>query len=251
VSRLDDVNEFIRQSRTCRAADDLRGVMEPITRDMGFSAYALFQHVKTFSWKKKNLLAISNFSRNWIDEFFEKRMSADDPVHLASYRTSIGFRFDEIPRLIEITERRRRVLDAGRREGITDGFCVPSHIPGETNGTCTFVVHNGVRLPEDNLPMAQLIGAFAYEAGRRIQLAGEDLVSGPSREPMTPRQLECIVLIARGKTDWEISRILGIQEQTVTEHLNEARRRCRVSRRTELVVAALYQGDVTFKDIFN
>jgi LuxR family transcriptional regulator, quorum-sensing system regulator CciR len=250
VSRLSDVNEFISQSRTCRVADDLRAVMEPVTREMGFEAYALYQHVKRFDWQKSNLLAISNFSRDWLDEFFRNKMSAQDPVHLASYRTSVGFRFDEIPRLVRITDRQKSVLEAGRREGITDGFCVPAHIPGETNGTCTFVVHGGKPLPADNLPMAQLVGAFAYEAARQIQLSGAPLV-GPPPERLTTRQIECIVLIARGKTDWEISQILGLHEQTVTEHLNEARRRCGVARRTELVVRALYAGDLTFKDILH
>ena len=250
MSRLSDVNEFISRSRACRVADDLRAVMEPVTREMGFDAYALYQHVKRFDWGKRNLLAISNFSRAWLDEFFEHEMSADDPVHLASYRTSVGFRFDEIPRLVRLTDRHQRVLAAGRKAGISDGFCVPAHIPGETNGTCTFVVHAGRTLPADNLPMAQLVGAFAYEAARQIQLSGADLVR-PAGERLTTRQIECIVLIARGKTDWEISQILGIHEQTVTEHLNEARRRCGVARRTELVVRALYEGDVTFKDILH
>jgi LuxR family transcriptional regulator, quorum-sensing system regulator CciR len=251
VSRLSDVNEFILASRGSRSADDLRALLDPITREMHFHSYALFQHVKHFSWRKKKLLAISNFSRNWIDYFFAHKMTADDPVHLASHRTAVGFRFDEIPGLIHITERQKSVMEAGRKEGITDGFCVPIHIPGETNGTCTFIVREGTPLPVDNLPMAQLVGSFAYEAARQIQLSGGGILRRPDGQRLTTRQLECIVLIGRGKTDWEISRILGLHEQTVTQHLNEARNRCGVSRRTELVVHTLYHGDLTFSDILN
>jgi hypothetical protein len=38
LSRLGDVNQFITASRSARSADDLRALMAPITRDMGFHA---------------------------------------------------------------------------------------------------------------------------------------------------------------------------------------------------------------------
>jgi hypothetical protein len=89
--------------------------MEPITRDMGFDCYALFQHVKHFSWRQKKLLAISNYPRSWLEYFFENKLSADDPIHLASYRTGVGFAFDQIPALIEITDRQRRIIEESKR----------------------------------------------------------------------------------------------------------------------------------------
>jgi len=250
VSRLADVNQFIAASRAARTADDLRGLMEGITREMGFDCYALFQHVKHFSWKKKRQLAISNFSRAWLEHFFSQRMHAYDPVLLASNRTAVGFRFDEISRLIDLNGRQRELLANARSAGIADGFCVPIHVPGETNGICSFVVRDGETLPVDNLPMAQLVGCFAYEAGRQLMLTSGEIVRR-ARRPLTNRQLECIVFVARGKTDWEIAQILGVKEDTVTEHLDDARRRCGVSRRTELVVDTLYNGELTFNDILH
>lgn len=249
MSRLGDVNQFIAASRTARNADDLRALMGPITREMGFHSYALFQHVKHFSWKQKKALAISNFPRSWLEYFFENKFSTHDPIHLASYRTSVGFRFDQIPSLIPITDRQQKIMEASRLAGLTDGFCVPAHIPGETNGTCTFVVEDGAPLPIENLPMAQLVGSFAYEAARQLIMKGEKVVR--AGEALTTRQLECIILVGKGKTDWEIGHVLGIREDTVKEHLEEARRRCGVSRRAELPIHALYRGSVSFNDIMN
>jgi LuxR family quorum-sensing system transcriptional regulator CciR len=251
LSRLGDVNQFITASRAARSADDLRALMEPITSDMGFDCYALFQHVKHFSWRQKKLLAISNYPMSWLEYFFENKLSADDPIHLASYRTGVGFAFAQIPALIEITDRQMRIMEESKRAGLTDGFCVPAHIPGETNGTCTFAMRNGAELPTENLSMAQLVGSFAYEAARQLLMRGEKLVRAPAPDALTTRQLECIILVGKGKTDWEIARVLGIKEDTVTEHLHEARRRCGVSRRAELPVHALYRGDLSFGDMIN
>jgi LuxR family quorum-sensing system transcriptional regulator CciR len=97
--------------------------------------------------------------------------------------------------------------------------------------------------------MAQLVGSFAYEAARQLILRGEKLVAAP--QTLTCRQLECIVLVGKGKTDWEIGHVLGIREDTVKEHLEEARRRCGVSRRAELPIHALYRGSLSFSDIMN
>lgn len=250
MSRLNDVNAFIEGSRRCRTADDLRRLMESITAEMGFSSYALFQHVRHFSWENKKQLAISNYSRSWLNYFFERKLTTEDPVLMASYRTSVGFRFRDIPSLIALNDRQRSIIEAGRLEGIGDGYCVPAHVPGETNGICTFVVRDESLLPEQNLPMAQLVGSFAYESARQIQLA-TCKTPNLARRKLTTRQLECVVLIARGKTDWEIAQILGLHEQTVTDHVNAARAKCGVSRRTELVVHALYNGDLTFNDVLN
>ena len=68
---------------------------------------------------------------------------------------------------------------------------------------------------------------------------------------LTARQLECVRLVGRGKTDWEISQLLGITEGTVTSHINEARRRYGVSRRAELPVHALFRGDLEFSDLID
>jgi LuxR family quorum-sensing system transcriptional regulator CciR len=130
--------------------------MEPITRDMGFDCYALFQHVKHFSWRQKKLLAISNYPRSWLEYFFENKLSADDPIHLASYRTGVGFAFDQIPALIEITDRQRRIIEESKRAASPTASVSQAAHPGETNGTCTFAMRNGAELPTENLSMASL-----------------------------------------------------------------------------------------------
>jgi LuxR family quorum-sensing system transcriptional regulator CciR len=68
--------------------------------------------------------------------------------------------------------------------------------------------------------------------------------------PLTERQRECLVWVARGKTDWEIARILGVAHHTVVMHLKHARERYGGSKRTSLVAQALYDTSISFPDIF-
>ena len=169
-----------------------------------------------------------------------------DPVHRASSMTCVGFPWSQLDEMIALTPNDRRILDLARREGIGDGFTVPAHVPGEAHGSCSFAAEAGRPLREEHLPMAQLVGAFAFEAARRIRRLREPVSPLPR---LTDRQRECVMWAARGKSDWEISQILGVSHETVIQHLKQARERYGVGKRTLLAVHALFDGTIAFIDV--
>lgn len=65
--------------------------------------------------------------------------------------------------------------------------------------------------------------------------------------PLSPRQVECIALVAQGKSDWEIGQILGLSRDTVHEYVESARRRYGVRRRTQLVLRAVRDGHLNME----
>ena len=67
---------------------------------------------------------------------------------------------------------------------------------------------------------------------------------------MTDRQRDCVMWAARGKGDWEISRILEVSEETVARHIKQACARYDVNKRTLLAIRTLFDGTLTFTDIF-
>jgi LuxR family quorum-sensing system transcriptional regulator CciR len=238
---LEDVHAFIGQARTVRSADELRNLMEAITPALGFETYSLFQHVKDWDWRKTEALAISNYPISWLEYFFAKNFNRLDPVLRAARRTALGFQWSEIPRIVPLTNAQLRVLECGRREGIVDGFTVPANIPGEATGSCNFAVGPNRPLPVHNLPMAHLVGSFAYEAARQLWLRQLGIVRAPDSK-LSPRQRDCVVLVAQGKTDWEIAQVLGLKESTVNGYIDEAKVALGVTRRSQMVTRALFDG---------
>jgi LuxR family quorum-sensing system transcriptional regulator CciR len=105
---------------------------------------------------------------------------------------------------ITLTPRDLEVLELATERGIGDGFTVPAHVPGESNGSCSFAAEPGEALREEQLPFAQLAGAFAFEAARR--LSGMRSSGSVPTRPLTDRQRDCVVWASRGKSDWEIAR---------------------------------------------
>ncbi len=59
---------------------------------------------------------------------------------------------------------------------------------------------------------------------------------------LNDREIEVLSWIAEGKSDWEIGSILGISPKTVNYHVENAKRRCRVATRMQLIVMALRNG---------
>lgn len=258
MSQLADVQRFIDESRRVKTPAALDNLLADVTREMGFEYYALIHHVDLSRYNSRldhmsdgNLVALSNYPPAWIEAYITRNIVADDPVLLASHRTSVGFKWEDVPTLIKVTNRHRRITEDTRRAGIADGFTVPAHVPGEANGSCNFAMGLGRPLPEENLPMAHMIGAYAFQAARALVLNAQGMSNYTPRVPLSQRQLECTFLVGRGKTDWEIAKILGISEETVKRHLKDAREHYDVPKRVQLVIRAVFDGQIALSDLLS
>jgi LuxR family quorum-sensing system transcriptional regulator CciR len=243
---FDRIDAFVRDVSEVETEAELAELMAEISRELGFAYFALTHHVDVRR-APGPAIRLANYPADWVDYFDDHQLGPSDPVHRASQLTSVGFSWSKLTSLIELTPRDHQILDLATRRGIGDGFTIPAHVPGESNGSCSFAAEAGRTLSEEHLPLAQLAGAFAFEAARRIwQLRHSGLLPPPQ---LTDRQRDCVVWTARGKSDWEIARILGLSHETVTEYLKRARERYGVGKRTQLVVQALFDGTISFTDV--
>ncbi|GGD84401.1 LuxR family transcriptional regulator [Tsuneonella deserti] len=240
--------QFARIVEGADSADDLMAAMTGVTADLGFQYFALTHHVDVLA-AGDSAIRIHNYPARWADYYDAQALGVSDPVHRASHVTSIGFCWSRMPQMIPLTAADRRILAMGRDEGIGDGFTVPAHVPGEARGSCSFANEAGRPMPETMLPLAQLAGAFAFEGARRLWSTRGHLQSPPA-PVLTDRQRDCLLWAARGKGDWEIGRILGVSEETVARHIKQACERYDVNKRTLLAIRALFDGTLTFTDIF-
>jgi LuxR family quorum-sensing system transcriptional regulator CciR len=227
--------------------DDLAAAMVAISGELGFQFFALSHHVD-LARVSGPAIRLHNYPARWADYYDAKGLGVSDPVHRASHVTSVGFCWSQMPNMIPLTAADRRLLALGREQGIGDGFTVPAHVPGEARGSCSFANEAGRPIHGDALPLAQLAGAFAFEAARRLSTSrGRIAATSPA---LTDRQRDCLLWAARGKGDWEIGRILGVSEETVARHIKQACERYEVNKRTPLAIRALFDGTLTFSDIF-
>jgi LuxR family quorum-sensing system transcriptional regulator CciR len=239
--RLTDL--FEEQAARCTQPEDLRLLLEDVTRELGFEYFALLHHRCVVS-TSDDLIRIDSYPAGWAEELISRHDVAADPVHLASLRTNAGFAWDDLGELLPLSPPQRRILERSRRHGLGPGFTIPANIPGEPSGSCSFVARRGCSLPEHRLLCAELIGVHAFRAARRIYGFAAD-----TRAPrLSRRERQCLRLVAAGKTDWEIAAILGISVETARQYVKRARAAYDVVSRAQLVACGLRDGLVSFDE---
>ena len=238
---------FVEDLRAVEAEADLAFLLEEISAELGFAHFALAHHVDLRPASNR-AIRIHNYPDEWERYHDEQQLGRSDPVHRACQLTAVGFTWSQLPRMMRLTPRDLSVLSAAATQGIGDGFTVPAHVPGELNGSCSFATARGVRLQTEKLALAQLVGAFAFEAARRLTRVIDGMESGAPH--VSARERECLVWIARGKSDSEIATILGISPETVHQYVKHVRATYDVVSRSQLVARALFAGTISFMEIF-
>ena len=236
------VHEFIDRAHAVRDDAELSGLVHDAIRELGFHYYALIHHVD-LRRPFPGIVHLQNYPPAWAEHFIHSRAFLEDPVFHASLRTNVGFAWERISDLIRPTRHQREIFEAAGREGIGEGFTMPANIPGERHGSASFATRRGRDLPRRHLPIAELLGAYAFEAARRLR---RRTAFAPEPAQLTERQRECLIWAARGKTDAEIATILGVGRPTIKKHFDAARERYDVLRRQQMIVAALFDGQISF-----
>ena len=251
MTLLDDVQTFVREANRVTESQELANLLETFIRELGFDYFALVHHVNIYQ-TKGDVVFLFDFPDNWVELINKRSYFIDDPVHLACQKSGVPFTWADVPKLITLTDRQKEMMAASHRAGLGAGFTVPINIPGEYPGSCTFSTKVGHELPQDVFPAAHYVGSFAFEAARRLvqrkQLErGKFPVAAHPR--LTRRQLDCVVLAGRGKSDRDVAQILGMSHHSVHQHMEDAKRKYDVATRMQLIVRALFDSQLAFADL--
>ena len=166
---------------------------------------------------------VSTYPVAWTSHYVESHYERVDPVILRAARAPDPFEWGHGVALSELTRRQQEFFDEAAGFGIRCGFTIPIHDGRGPVAAVTFAAdarhpafHRSI---EAHAPVLQLMALYFHAHARR-KLAADHVVDGAA---LSPRQFECLEWAARGKSAWEIGRILGISRRTVAFHLDNAR----------------------------
>jgi LuxR family quorum-sensing system transcriptional regulator CciR len=239
------VQDFAHVSRTARSVAQLRSLLCETTWALGFH-HLLLQGASGEVW-------LADLPPGWN----AVAPASGDAVLAAAVQSYAPFLWSDISRLVSLTRSQRDFLNAAHAAGIGAAVAVPVHRPRGAHeagsysvfaGCCSFLMMNGVPLPLESLAAAHYVGALAFDAAENLR---EPRAAEPRGPQLTPRQRDCVVLVAQGKSDWEIGQVLGISESTVHKHIEDAKRRFGVSTRVQLVVRSLFDARLSFSDVLS
>ncbi|MGY8665339.1 LuxR family transcriptional regulator [Bradyrhizobium sp. UFLA05-109] len=171
----------------------------------------------------KRPLVISTYPNKWVAHYVRSRYERVDPIITRSLENTEPFQWGlDVPSR-PISPTQRRFLEEASEFGIRLGFTVPVHDEDGSVAALTFAADQ--RRPrfekciDLNGPALQLMARCFHTQVRR-KLLHQLTIDGIL---LSPRELECLDWAAKGKTAWEVGRILGISHNTVAYYLRSAR----------------------------
>ena len=182
-----------------------------------------------------------------------------DKLSLEAYIEQNAFRFDPIIHRAEnslipfswntrqwnkISDKQAQcALSIWQNLGINNGISIPIHGPGIHFSVFSVynqnLMHQDVTLQREIEAVLQLLGLYV------ITVFQHQLTVDNTPE-LTPREIDCLRWTARGKTAWEIGKILDISERTVRFHLNNVMQKLDVTSKYQAVLKAVEVGALRY-----
>jgi LuxR family transcriptional regulator, quorum-sensing system regulator CciR len=212
-------------------------------RALGFSYAACASHVDPLKPPAGAVMMV-DYPRDWLERFSGRNYALRDPVFLTARCQALPFQWSDPRFRRDLAPDQLDILDEAAEMGLSDGFTIPIHAPEALPASCSLVIGpDGV----DPLSVRQAhwYAVYAHESARRL-LAGPN---PPGRGRLSPRERQCLELIAQGKDDFAVSVILGVSEHTAHNTIRRAMRKYGVATRMQAFVRALRDGEIRLEDV--
>lgn len=184
------------------------------------------------------------FPKEWVCEYIDSNLKVIDPIPGLAARVSRPFLWSEIEKLADLTEQEADFMRRRQASDFGDGVALPVFGPKGRNayfglgfGKSAVVVE-----PEDIFEM-QCAAQIAHL--RFCELIEEPLC----HIDLSPRELEILRWMARGKSNSVIAEILGISRHTVDTIGRRLFDKLDVNDRTTAAIKGLGSGLLQIKEL--
>jgi len=236
-----ELGELIDAISRADTVEDIHAFCASLCHRYGFDYFHYGAQIPT-SFLRPELIFVSGFPNAWWVRYNERHYVRVDPVvtHTLNRVTPLVWVCepgkDDGSEPPEVREFMCDARDFGVRSGVT----FPVHGSHGETALLSLVLGSAnastERLLDGALPAGQLLAAYIHEATLRVF---QDGLLPVMRVELSPRERECLLWTAEGKTTWEIATILGISERTVAFHLHNVTHKLNVSNRSHAVARAM------------
>lgn len=184
------------------------------------------------------------FPEAWVCEYIESNLRVIDPIPELSKRLSRPFLWSEIEALGDLTEQEAAFMERRKKSDIGEGLALPVFGPKGRNAY--FGVGFAKSAPAPNSKQIFELQCAAQVAHLRFC----ELIEPPRlRVDLSPRELEILRWMARGKSNGVIAEILGISRHTVDTMGRRLFDKLDVNDRTTAAIKGLGSGLIQISNL--
>lgn len=240
MENFEQTLDYIQRVQRAPTANQVCSELLSAVSGFGFSAVIAGTLPREGSCTRelKEAVLLQGWPEEWLKVYLENDFVRRDPVIQFMKARKAPFRWSEIESYPEIYSRGADVLETARDFGLRDGFAFALRM---LDGTPVMMTFGGGSVDISDEGLSQLWLLATYALGKALQL---NFPQGKTECKLTAREIECIRWASVGKSEWEISQILGISEHTSEKHLLNAKAKLGASNRTHAVAEAMRLGFV-------
>ncbi|HTX48580.1 MAG TPA: LuxR family transcriptional regulator [Caulobacteraceae bacterium] len=222
-----------RLDATSACADLFREAIAPY----GFDTFASGE--LDLADRERNVFYLIDWPDAWRRFYIASGLIERDPLVHALATHSEPFTWSELRADGSVSAADAKTMDSARAfGGWVEGLVVPVSRSGRKVGLVSLVGRNRGVAP-DAKAFLSLISLVLHEHVRGL-VSRKGFAAPPAG--LTPREIECLTLVAGGKSDREISQALSIAAATAHEHIENAKRKLKADSRAETVAVAVSLG---------
>ncbi|ULA64185.1 MAG: Transcriptional regulator (Modular protein) [Nitrospira sp.] len=236
---MQDVLEILHYSITATTGDDVHQVLTLLKKAVACPKVigGVAQLTEKGEFKEFNSVINVSYSNEWLYAYGKNEYAQVDPVlktALSTLQTQVWeqtYSGVSSPKQLEFVEEARAF---GLIHGLTTGMIEP------TRNYATFFSFSGGR--SDNTVRYKSLLEYLLPYIHNVLIANTHTPLSNRVKGLSPREAAVLVWMKQGKTNWEISRILGVSERTIRFHVESIFSKLDVSSRTQAVAYAVEHG---------
>jgi len=240
---FDETLEYIELIQRARTPEDVCRALIDVTSRYGLTALlaGTVPGQGTPGEEQRGHVLLCDWPQDWLQRYVERNYVDHDPLVKYMRANPSQTTWSDAAARIDLDRSAREVFcDAGAYK-LNDGFAFPLIT---LEGEVVMVSLGGEHVELDEHAIGVISLASTYAIGRAIQLSSEHQTI-EHRPELTPRETECMRWAAAGKSEWEISQILGISEHTSEKHLLNAKSKLGAANRVQAIAEAIRHGYIS------
>ena len=243
TDRLDTLAlDYVDRIESVDDQSDLMAMFFAALSEFGFTSFLItgLPH-KTTAFSDHTIL--NGWPNAWYARYAERQYYNVDAVAIQGRQSVDPFYWSAVVPKPDSKAISAQIMSEAGECGLKDGLLVPIY---GANGdqSCITMAGKDIDRRHRAKQSLHLMSMFTHHQAIRLHELGKRKTTSTANR-LTLRERECLQWAARGKTDWETSRILQISNNTVSVHIAKATKKMTATNRTEAVAKAIVNRHIT------
>lgn len=236
---FEELDDYVFLMDASKDLDDVLKTLQAQIKRLGFDSFTYW--LRWANNDTREPIGITTYPEHFIDHYIKSDFQSHDMVGRYSVHKNTPFMWSEISQKFIITKMQKLLFSDSEAVGIKSGGSIPIHGPNQAQATFSVVSDISQEKFDRHFLYHRhelhIIATYAHEKILMLGIDGRTLDTS-----LTKRETEILTWVARGKTYWEIGKILGVQEDTVKKYMQRIFALLQVSNNTHAVAKAIING---------